>query len=105
MCRFYLPPPFGDSHFYSVSAFECAQVLQKYPGFVYESPNVMYLGLPDAVTGACASAMVPVYRVWNKRLDTNHRYMTDRTLREQMAAQGWVKEGYGDDAVIMCAPQ
>jgi hypothetical protein len=105
VCRFYLPPPFGDSHFYSVSAFECAQVLQKYPGFVYESANVMYLGLPDAVTGACASAMIPVYRVWNKRIDTNHRYTTDRGLRDQMAAQGGVKEGYGDDAVIMCAPQ
>jgi hypothetical protein len=105
VCRFYLPPPFGTSHFYSGSASECAQVLQKYPGFVYESPNVMYLGLPDALTGACAAGMIPVYRVWNKRIDTNHRYMTDRTLREQMVARGWVKEGYGDDAVIMCAPQ
>jgi hypothetical protein len=46
-----------------------------------------------------------VYRVWDKRIDTNHRYTTDRTLRDQMAAQGWVKEGYGDDLVIMCAPQ
>ena len=105
VCRFYLPPPFGDSHFYSVSAAECAQVLQKYPGFVYESANVMYLGMPDPASGACASEMIPVYRVWDKRIDTNHRYTTDRTVRDQMVAQGWVKEGYGDDAVIMCAPQ
>ena len=105
VCRFYLPPPFGDSHFYSVSATECALVLQKYPGFVYESANVMYLGMPDTASGACGSGTIPVYRVWDKRIDTNHRYTTDRTLRDQMAAQGWVKEGYGDDLVIMCAPQ
>jgi hypothetical protein len=49
--------------------------------------------------------MIPVYRVWDARIDTNHRYMTDRTLRDQMVAQGWVEEGYGSDAVIMCAPQ
>jgi Matrixin/Repeat of unknown function (DUF5648) len=105
VCRFYLPPPFGDSHFYSVSAAECAQVLQKYPGFDYESANVMYLGMPDTATGACGSGLVPVYRVWDQRIDTNHRYTTDRSLRDQMVAQGWVKEGYGDDLVIMCAPQ
>ena len=105
VCRFYLPPPFGDSHFYSVSAAECAEVRQKYPGFTYESPNVMYLGMPDPASGACASGMIPVYRVWDMRIDTNHRYMTDRTLRDQMVALGWVKEGYGSDAVIMCAPQ
>jgi hypothetical protein len=104
VCRFYLPPPFGDSHFYSVSAAECALVRQKYPGFVYESPNVMYLGMPDP-SGACAPGMIPVYRVWDNRIDTNHRYTTDRTLRDQMVAQGWVEEGYGPDAVIMCAPQ
>lgn len=105
VCRFYLPPPFGDSHFYSVSAAECTLVRQKYPGFVYESPNVMYLGMPDPANGACAAGMIPVYRVWDKRIDTNHRYMTDRALRDQMVALGWVKEGYGDDVVIMCAPQ
>lgn len=105
VCRFYLKPPFGDSHFYSVSAAECASVRQKYPQFDYESADVMYLGMPDTASGACAAGMVAVYRVWNKRLDTNHRYTTDRTTRDEMVARGWIKEGYGDDAVIMCAPQ
>jgi hypothetical protein len=105
VCRFYLPPPFGDSHFYSVSLAECTSVRQKYPGFVYESPDVMYIGMPDTVTGACAPGMIAVYRVWDKRIDTNHRYTIDRSTRDQMVARGWVKEGYGDDAVIMCAPQ
>jgi hypothetical protein len=100
-----LPPPFGDSHFYSAFVTECEQVREQNPQFVYESPNVMYLGMPDLASGACASGMVPVYRVWDRRVDTNHRYMTDRALRDQMVTLGWVKEGAGPDAVVMCAPQ
>ena len=99
VCRFYLPPPFGDSHFYSVSALECAQVKQKYPGFVYESANVMYLGLPDVASGACAPGMIPVYRVWDKRIDTNHRYTTDRacaTRWSRRVGQGRLRRRCGD---------
>ncbi len=65
----------------------------------------MYLGVHDLASGACAPGTVPVYRVWDRRVDTNHRYMTDRSLRDQMVALGWVKEGAGPDAVVMCAPQ
>jgi hypothetical protein len=64
----------------------------------------MYVDLPDATSGACPAADIPVYRVWNNRADSNHRYMIDRNLRTQMIAQGWVGEGYGPDQVIMCAP-
>jgi hypothetical protein len=46
-----------------------------------------------------------VYRVWNNRADTNHRYTTDRAARDAMVAAGWIAEGYGNDAVIMCSPQ
>ena len=107
VCRFYLPPSFGDSHFYSASPTECAQVAQQFPGFDYESPNVMYIGLPDPVTGACPAATSPVYRLWDKRVDTNHRYTTDPIVRDQMRGLGWVLEGYGAAApnlVVMCAP-
>ena len=38
-------------------------------------------------------------------LDANHRYMTDRTVRDQMVAKGWLAEGDGPDLVVMCAPQ
>jgi len=76
----------------------------KFPQFVLESPAVMYIGLPNTVTGACMPGWTPVYRVWNQRADSNHRYMTDRALRDAMVAQGYVAEGYGPDAVIMCAP-
>jgi hypothetical protein len=104
VCRIYLPPSYGDSHFYSASPAECAETMIRYPWFDYEAANVFYANLPDPVTGACPSGMVPVYRVWNRRVDTNHRYMTARSLRDQMVAQGYVAEGYGPDAVIMCSP-
>ena|SRR5689334_1063218 len=105
VCRFYLPPVYGDSHFYSGSPDECAAVLAKYPFFVYESPALFYIPLPDPATGACPAGTVPVYRVWDMRADTNHRYTTSRALRDQMVASGWLAEGYGSDAVIMCAPR
>jgi hypothetical protein len=104
VCRFYIPPAQGDSHFYSASPVECRETAAKFPTFVEESPAVMYVDLPDATTGACPAGDVPVYRVWNNRADSNHRYTIDRNLRAQMVAQGWVAEGYGPDQVIMCAP-
>jgi hypothetical protein len=45
-----------------------------------------------------------VYRVFSNRADVNHRYMTSRALRDQMAAQGWIAEGDGPDRVAMCVP-
>lgn len=96
VCRFYIPPAYGDSHFFSASA-ECAQVQAKYPFFDYETPSAFYVYLPDAATGACAQGAIPVYRVWDKR--TNHRYTTDPAVRGQMVARGWVLEG-----VVACVP-
>ena len=104
VCRFYLPPANGDSHFYSASPGECADVQTKFPSFVYESPSVMYIGLPDAATGACSAGFAKVYRLWNKRADSNHRYTTDKATRDAMLAKGYVPEGYGPDGVAMCAP-
>jgi hypothetical protein len=104
VCRFYLPEAYGNSHFYSGSPAECAAVLASYPFFVYESPALFYILVPDQVTGACSSATTPVYRVWDARTDTNHRYTSSRAIRDQMVAAGWRPEGYGPDAVIMCAP-
>jgi hypothetical protein len=104
VCRFYIPPADGDSHFYTASPSECLAVQTKYPAFVYESPNVMYVDLPDPITGACPTGDVPVYRLWDHRADTNHRYTTDPAVRAQMVATGWVAEGYGPNVVIMCAP-
>jgi serine protease len=104
VCRFYLPPVAGDSHFYSASPAECAAVAVKFPTFVYEAPNVFYIPLPDAITGACPAGTIPVYRLWNNRVDGNHRYTTDPAVKAQMLARGYVPEGYGPDSVIMCSP-
>jgi Tol biopolymer transport system component len=104
VCRFYIPSGHGDSHFYSASPAECAIARAKFPFFVLESPNVMYIDLPDATTGACPPGAAPVYRMWDARADTNHRYTTIPGVRAQMVAKGWVAEGYGPDRVIMCTP-
>ena len=103
VCRFYIPPANGDSHFYSASGTECSDVQTKFAAFTYETPGAFYIGLPDVDSGACAVGTIPVYRVWNARPDTNHRYTTSVAVRGQMVAAGWVAEGYGLGQVIMCA--
>lgn len=105
VCRFYIPPALGDSHFISASADECAQVRSRFPAYIAEGPTYMGEALPDPVTGACAATQVPVYRIWNQRRDSNHRYTIDPAIRNQMVALSGIVEGYGPDAVAMCAPQ
>jgi len=102
VCRFYLPLEFGDSHYYGRGTVECDATHAAFPGFVYESPAVMYLYLPT--NGVCPAGTIPVYRVFSARADANHRYTTERAVRDQMVAQGWVAEGDGPDLVVMCAP-
>jgi len=109
-CRFYIPPERGDSHFFSASTAECAAVLAlthtnpAYSGYVFETPSAFFIALPDLATGTCAPATIPVYRLWNGRIDSNHRYTVDPAIKAQMVAIGFVAEGYGPDAVAMCAP-
>jgi len=102
ICRLYIPPAFGDSHFYGRSATECDQTRTKFPQFVFESPAVMYLFVP--VNGVCAAGTVPVYRAFSNRGDANHRYTISRAVRDEMVARGWIAEGDGPDLVVMCAP-
>lgn len=58
--------------------------------------------LPDAQSGNCPPTQVPVYRLWNNRADSNHRYTASREVRDQMLARGYVTEGYGPNAVALC---
>jgi hypothetical protein len=69
---------------------------------VYEAENVMYMPLPDLATGQCPPGTRNVYRLWNNRADSNHRYTTDPAVKAAMIEKGYVAEGYGPDAVIMC---
>ncbi len=103
VCRYYIPPALGNSHFFGRGTAECNATGQSNPSFVLEDPAFMQMFLP--VAGACASDTTPVYRVFSNRSDANHRYMTDKAIRSQMVAKGWLAEGDGPDLVVMCAPK
>ncbi len=104
VCRFYLPPANGDSHFYSASGARVRRSEgQVSDAGCLEAPDVMYIALPDITTGECPAGLVKVYRLWNNRADSNHRYTTDPATKAEMIAKGYSAEGYGPDATIMCA--
>jgi len=109
VCRFYIPPAHGDSHFLSASPDECADVLARigvdpnFSGYVQETPAAFHIALPDIGSGACPAGYAPVYRLWNGRADSNHRLTADPRTKAAMVAQGYVAEGYGPDQVAMCA--
>jgi hypothetical protein len=106
VCRFYGLPQAGlDSHFYSASPAECQLVIDRFPNaWLLESSNVFMAYLPNATDGTCPTNTTPVYRVYDNRPDVDHRYTTSPTLRAQMTNAGWIAEGYGPNAVAMCAP-
>jgi len=107
VCRFYRKPQFGDSHFYSADPFECARVAVDYAAeWVYESPAIYYVALPDVATGACPADTKPVYRFLNL-FEINHRYTTEVTVAQALSATpGWIPEGYGPGPLypVMCSP-
>lgn len=107
VCRYYGLPSAGlDTHFYSASPAECAVVAQNWPmQWTLESSNVFRIYMPDPATGACPTGTLPVYRTWNTRMDTNHRYTMDSMVQNTMMNGGNVPEGYGNPAVAMCSPQ
>lgn len=103
VCRYYIPPELGDSHFFGRGTLECDATGQRNPSFILEDPAFMHVFLP--AKGVCPANTTQVNRVFSNRPDANHRYMTDRTVRDQMVAKGWLAEGDGPDLVVMCAPQ
>jgi len=107
VCRAYGKPEAGlDSHFYSASHEECVATLTRLDrAWGHETSEVFQLYVPDLNTGACPAGGVPVYRTWNTRTDSNHRYMTSMATRDQMIAKGHLAEGYGPSSVALCALQ
>ncbi len=105
VCRMYRKPAYGDSHFYSASPAECAAAANYSEDWIFESPAVFYIPLPDPVTGACPEGTRPLWRFFN-RYTINHRYTAEAGVRDQMRARPavWIPEGYGPDATIMCSP-
>ncbi len=102
VCRYYIPPGKGDSHFYGRGTVECDGTGAANPTFVNEDPNFFHVILPLA--GNCPGGTIPVYRVFSNRPDANHRYMVSRAVRDTMTAAGWLPEGDGPDLVVMCSP-
>ncbi|HTP99168.1 MAG TPA: hypothetical protein VMN56_07570, partial [Casimicrobiaceae bacterium] len=102
ICRFYIPPGLGDSHFFGRGTAECNETAQKFPTFVLEDASFMFMTLPTG--GNCPAQTIPVYRVFDGRADANHRYTIERAVRDQMVAKGWIAGGDGPDLVVMCAP-
>jgi hypothetical protein len=110
VCRFYLPPPDGDSHFLSAAADECAAVRARFPTFTEETSAAFYAATPDPANHECPvlhsidfdNALQPVYRLWSGRADGNHRYTTSTAIRAAMIGRGWLPEGYGPLGVVMC---
>jgi hypothetical protein len=123
VCRFYLLPEVGDSHFYSADPDDCAATAVKFAGsWVEESPALFYIQLPDRVTGACPANTRPVYRFLNKANQLHHRYTAELDVRNCMYYGSnptsdkfidcgpfigpWLEEGYGNppNAPVMCSP-
>ena len=123
VCRFYLLPQFGDSHFYSADPADCAATAAKFAGsWVEESPALFYIELPDRITGACPANTRPVYRFLNWTNQLHHRYTAETDVRNCLYygrnpasdkdvdcapfAGSWLQEGYGTspNAPVMCSP-
>lgn len=108
VCRFYVTPAYGDSHFYSASPAECAATAQKFAAqWVEESPVVFYIVLPNTVTGACPAGSRGVFRFVNNANGLHHRYTAEVDVRDSIIQDGgWTQEGYGTppNAPVMCTP-
>ena len=100
VCRFYIPPAHGNSHFYGRGFSECQATAASNPSFVNESSAYFHVTLP--INGACPAGTRNLYRVFNGRSDANHRYTIERGIRDLMVETGWIAEGDGDDRVAMC---
>ena len=72
--------------------------------WLLESANVFQVYMPDLSSGACPAGTLAVYRTWNHRTDTNHRYTMDRSVQNMMMGKGNIAEGYGNPPVAMCSP-
>jgi len=104
--RFYGKPEAGlNSHFLTWVLDEVGVLTfgSLSPDWIFEDGDTFEIPVPLTTTGSCAAGTTPVYRLWNNRADTGHRYTADRTTRTQMVGAGYIAEGYGPDAVFMCA--
>ena len=102
VCRFYIPPDHGNSHFYGRGTVECDATAAANPTFINEDSQFFHVLLP--VAGVCPAGTRDVHRVFSNRADANHRYMVDPAIRDLMVTKHWLAEGDGDNLVVMCSP-
>jgi hypothetical protein len=108
--RWYGLPSAGlDTHFFTMNVEDDVFLYTHPTQWEKESNDAFDLDFVSSDVGNinvapnCAPGGVPVYRLWNQRTDSNHRYTTDPAIKAQMIAKGYVAEGYGPDAIMMCA--
>ena len=109
VCRFYgSVSPGPNSHFYTASADECAQLkqLQATTPATQKRWNFENLDFLTTVpmNNTCPPNTTPVYRAYNngfsKGKDSNHRITNDQKAIQEVVTRGWINEG-----IVMCAPQ
>ena len=105
VCRFYLRPGVGDSHFLSANPEECEGSARLHgTSWIYESGSVFYIPIPNPITGACEVGTRPIWRFFNIAT-TNHRYTPEVAIRDTLRNDPrWTAQGSGPDAVVMCSP-
>jgi hypothetical protein len=101
VCRFYLNPPYGSSHFYSATLSDCQALINnpvQFPGWSLETYSAFYINTPDA-GGNCPANTSPVWRFYNGA-QINHRFTTDISIHDTLIQEPgtWAYEG-----VKMCA--
>ncbi len=103
VCRYYIPPESGDSHFFSASAKECAEVAAKFPTFVKETDAAFFVVLPDETPGP---VRFRAYRCIDSGTSAPIRitaiYVNDLARRMEMMKKGWMPEGFGPAGVAWC---
>jgi hypothetical protein len=108
VCRFYVPPGLGDTHFLSASPQECADTLARYGStWIYEGAAAFHVALPDAASGVCPAHTYAVYRFVSNTNPLRRRYTKEVVLRDSIIeGGGWTQEGFGraPEQVVMCAP-
>lgn len=110
VCRFYgSVNPGPNSHFFSISPAECSQLLELQNSIPEGKPrwhleDYAFMAVPPQADRTCPESYQPVFRAYNNGFklgkDSNHRFVTDRSLLEPLFEKGWQDEGVG-----FCAPE
>jgi len=98
-CRFFGTPGRGpNSHFYTISDFECDKVKAN-PDWTFEA---LAFRAVEPLASGCSAEHATVTRLYNNGMggQANHRYLTDPAAIEATVAKGWLVEG-----PVFCVPR